>query len=274
MEKQTHEPFLQTVGEALGLDRVVCWIERKLLYAPMFWRKIKSWYGWRIYLLMGIAVLLIIWWVFIILNSHYEWITDETRPSTLQTTIIEDEPIGSLWDGTIDSTTFSRASSDLGQTATPTLTPLASPTPTVTSEPNQTTLSSPAIKVSESEYELFCRIIALEGDPRADDPYELYLQVATVILNRVKSDQYPETITAVIAQKNQFSTYRTTRKPVYVEAVYKSADDALNGKRNLPEDILYFCTESAYKRQQRSGGFFSTLKLYKIDNGVAWCCLP
>lgn len=231
-----------------------------------------EWYGWRVYLIIGMALLLILWGVFILLNNHFRWITDETRSATLQTTIIEDETIGSLWDGMIDSTTFSRASSDLRQTATPTLTPLASPTPTPTPEPIPTTLPSPAIKASESEYKLFCRIIALEGHPKYG--YENYLQVATVILNRVESDLYPDTITAVIKQKNQFTTYLSTRKPVYNDDVYRAAGDALDGKRNLPSNIIAFITEDVYKRNVAAGGWFATLKVYLIDNGTVWCCLP
>lgn len=144
--------------------------------------------------------------------------------------------------------------------------------PTPTPEPTPEPTPTPAPKIDKAEYDLFCRIIALEGHPKYG--YENYLQVATVIMNRVESDIYPDTITEVVSQKNQFSTYKTSRTPVYNESVYRAAEDALNGKRNLPEKIIAFITIEAYERNVRNGGWFRNLKEYERSNNTVWCYLP
>ena len=140
-----------------------------------------------------------------------------------------------------------------------------------TPEPQDETLAEEA--GTSTEYNLFCRIVALEGHPAYG--YELYLQVATVIMNRVESDKFPDTVTEVLSQRNQFSTYKTSRTPVYNEDVYRAAHDAYyHGKRNLPDCVLAFITEEAYPGNVRRGGAFADLEVYKTDNTVVWCYWP
>ena len=140
-----------------------------------------------------------------------------------------------------------------------------------TPEPQDETLAEEA--GTSTEYNLFCRIVALEGHPKYG--YDLYLQVATVIMNRVESDKFPDTVTEVIKQKNQFSTYKTNRKPVYNDDVYRAAEDAYyRGKRNLPSFVLAFITEEAYPKNVASGGFFGRLEVYDTINTVVWCYWP
>jgi hypothetical protein len=82
-------------------------------------------------------------------------------------------------------------------------------------------------------------------------------------------------VTEVLSQRNQFSTYKTNRTPVYNEDVYRAAHDAYyHGKRNLPDYVLAFITEEAYPGNVRRGGAFADLEVYKTDNTVVWCYWP
>jgi len=158
---------------------------------------------------------------------------------------------------------------------TPTPTPTRAPTPAPTKAPTAAPAADEnreASKVSENELELFSRIVALEGDSKYG--YEGYLAVATVILNRVESRRFPGSITGVLSQSGQFSTYSTTRKPYYNDSQRRAVQDALAGKRNLPNYILFFATPSAYERSVASGGGFSKVALYDISYGHAWCYYP
>jgi hypothetical protein len=186
----------------------------------------------------------------------------------------ETEDIPVLWESIFCETVswepislpiISRANSmDYDICEPPTVTP--TPTPISTEDIDST------CAVTASEYDLFCRIIALEGHPKYG--YDNYLQIATVILNRVASDLFPDTIIEVLSQKNQFSTYNSTRIPVYNDFVYRAADDALSGKRNLPDYIIAFITISAYKTNVSNGGWFARASVYEINHNSVWCYLP
>lgn len=149
--------------------------------------------------------------------------------------------------------------------------PTPTPTPAPTAAPAVSNTQA-TTNVSENELELFSRIVALEGDSRYG--YEGYLAVATVILNRVESRRFPGSITGVVSQSGQFSTYSTTRKPYYNDSQRRAVQDALAGKRNLPNYILFFATPSAYERSVAAGGGFSKVALYGISYGHAWCYYP
>lgn len=142
------------------------------------------------------------------------------------------------------------------------------PTPTIIStepEPTHTDSTKATLKRNEAEYDLILDIVALEGwHPHG---YDGYLAIATVIMNRVAVDRFPDTPTAVVSQKGQFCTYVSDRTPHITEDTIRAVEDALyHGARNLPENILFFCTKEAYNRSS----FFQSLEVYKYEFGHVW----
>lgn len=124
-------------------------------------------------------------------------------------------------------------------------------------------------KLTQEEINLLTKIVALEGHPKYG--YDGYLAIATVILNRVESPRFPNTIRGVVSQPHQFSVYTTTRDPVYNADVRNAVKDALAGKRSLDDYVLYFIVDSDYEQNALNGGAFGSLNIYKIAYGTAWC---
>lgn len=103
-------------------------------------------------------------------------------------------------------------------------------------------LSRQAKNVSAEEYEILTRIVEAEA---GGEPYETRLLVTNIILNRVDSPRFPNTITHVVFANNgrnyQFSPlsngsyYRVKIQP----STRKAVEDAINGKDNS-RGALYF----------------------------------
>lgn len=77
--------------------------------------------------------------------------------------------------------------------------------------------------------DLLARLI--NGEARGE-PYKGQVAVGAVVMNRVKSSEFPDTISGVIYQKGQFScvTDGQFNKPIDENStVYKAAQEALNG---------------------------------------------
>ncbi len=77
--------------------------------------------------------------------------------------------------------------------------------------------------------ELLARLI--NGEARGE-PYSGQVAVGAVIMNRVKSPSFPNTIAGVIYQENQFSCIKDGQfnEPIDENStVYKAAQDAMNG---------------------------------------------
>ena len=99
---------------------------------------------------------------------------------------------------------------------------------------------NPFANVSESEVYLLACIIDCESE---GEPYAGQLAVGSVVLNRVESKYFPDTITGVIYQKNQFSpvasgrlAYMLNRGPT--ASCMKAAREVLGGNRTV--SCLYF----------------------------------
>lgn len=99
---------------------------------------------------------------------------------------------------------------------------------------------NPFADVSESEVYLLACIIDCESE---GEPYAGQLAVGSVVLNRVESKYFPDTITGVIYQKNQFSpvasgrlAYMLNRGPT--ASCMKAAREVLGGNRTV--SCLYF----------------------------------
>lgn len=100
---------------------------------------------------------------------------------------------------------------------------------TFAAKTDQSSTSTDKASTSGNMVDLLARLI--NGEARGE-PYEGQVAVGAVVLNRVKSAEFPNTITGVIYQKNQFSciTDGQFNKPIDKNStVYKAAQEAING---------------------------------------------
>ncbi|GIP54020.1 cell wall hydrolase [Paenibacillus vini] len=93
--------------------------------------------------------------------------------------------------------------------------------------------------LGEEELLLLQKIVMAEAE---GEPYEGKVAVANVVLNRLRSANYPDTIKEVIYQKSQFSPVRNGRlKRVSPnEDTIHAVNEALNGRREVSDDTYYF----------------------------------
>lgn len=90
-----------------------------------------------------------------------------------------------------------------------------------------TTSTKSAMTVSATEKDLIARLVRAEA---SGEPYAGKVAVATVVLNRVQSPDFPNTVNGVIYQSGQFT-------PVSNGEINKTAD--ADSKRAVEEAITY-----------------------------------
>lgn len=98
---------------------------------------------------------------------------------------------------------------------------------------------------STSDLQLMAR--AINGEARGE-PYEGQVAVGAVILNRVKSSRFPNTIAGVIYEPGAFTAVSDGQINVPIaedSTVYKAAQDALNGWDPTGGAIYYFNPDTA-----------------------------
>lgn len=96
-----------------------------------------------------------------------------------------------------------------------------------------------------SDIQLMAR--AINGEARGE-PYEGQVAVGAVILNRVKSSQFPNTIAGVIYQSGAFTAVADGQINAPISegsTVYKAAQDAKNGWDPTGGCIYYFNPQTA-----------------------------
>ena len=101
-------------------------------------------------------------------------------------------------------------------------------------------VSYAASSSSASDLQLMAR--AINGEARGE-PYEGQVAVGAVILNRVKSSQFPNTIAGVIYQSGAFTAVADGQINAPIDensTVYKAAQDAMNGWDPTGGCIYYF----------------------------------
>lgn len=110
---------------------------------------------------------------------------------------------------------------------------------------NTKTNISYASSSNTSDIQLMAR--AINGEARGE-PYEGQVAVGAVILNRVKSSQFPNTIAGVIYQSGAFTAVADGQinQPIAEDStVYKAARDAMNGWDPTGGCIYYFNPNTA-----------------------------
>jgi len=100
-------------------------------------------------------------------------------------------------------------------------------------ESGSSTSQSSSVSASTTDIALFAAILHCEA---LQEDYDALLAVATIIMNRLESPNWPNTLHDVIYQKNQFSPVRTGKLDRILakgpaSLCYTVAKDALNGAR-------------------------------------------
>lgn len=84
--------------------------------------------------------------------------------------------------------------------------------------------------------ELLARVVYAESNT---EPIEGQIAVAQVVLNRVRSESFPDTVSEVIYQERQFSTAPILSRVTPNETNYEAVDAAFETEV-VPYDVLYF----------------------------------
>lgn len=118
------------------------------------------------------------------------------------------------------------------------------------------TLLIPKATIKDSDKELLSRLVHAEAK---GEPYQGKVAVAAVVLNRINSDQFPDTVPEVIYQENQFSPVAdgSIKKPAGKEA--KQAVNEAIAIQSQTEKALYFYNPSISKSK-----WMRQLKIVKI----------
>ena len=103
---------------------------------------------------------------------------------------------------------------------------------------NTSTTSNTSSNVSAYEKDLLARLVRAEAE---SEPYSGKVAVAVVVLNRVDSSSFPNSISAVINQAGQFSPVSNgeINKPADSESI-RAVNEALTTKRSLGAGSLFF----------------------------------
>lgn len=110
---------------------------------------------------------------------------------------------------------------------------------------NNVDIVQAATNNNTSDVQLIAR--AINGEARGE-PYEDQVAVGAVILNRVKSSKFPNTIAGVIYQSGAFTAVSDGQINVPIASnstVVKAAQDALNGWDPTGGAIYYFNPNTA-----------------------------
>ena len=110
---------------------------------------------------------------------------------------------------------------------------------------NNVDIVQAATNNNTSDLQLIAR--AINGESRGE-PYEGQVAVGAVILNRVKSSKFPNTIAGVIYQSGAFTAVSDNQINVPISSnstVVKAAQDALNGWDPTGGAIYYFNPNTA-----------------------------
>lgn len=126
--------------------------------------------------------------------------------------------------------------------------PQAAPAKITVEVPNQEVKEeNPGISISNVERDLFARLVEAEAK---GEPYEGKVAVATVVLNRVDSPQFPNSVTGVIKQvvggTFAFSPVQNgeINNPASDESV-QAVDEALLRNNRLSDSLFFYNPETA-----------------------------
>lgn len=91
-------------------------------------------------------------------------------------------------------------------------------------------------EITAEERELLARVVYAESNT---EPLEGQIAVAQVVLNRVRSESFPDTVSEVIYQERQFSTASILGRVTPNETNYEAVDKAFETEV-VPYEVFYF----------------------------------
>ena len=99
----------------------------------------------------------------------------------------------------------------------------------------------PDIQLTLEEKRLLARVVWVEA---RGESLEGQQAVAEVVLNRLASDRYPDTLRGVIYAENQFRSVPFLDEATPYQAQYEAIEAAIYGPYILPEDVVHFATSA------------------------------
>ena len=121
-----------------------------------------------------------------------------------------------------------------------------------------------ASSASTSDVQLLARTI--NGEARGE-PYEGQVAIGAVILNRVKSSNFPNTVAGVVYQKGAFTAVQDGQINIPISegsTVYKAAEDAKNGWDPTGGAIYYFNPNTATNNWIWSRPYITTIGKHRF----------
>ena len=121
-----------------------------------------------------------------------------------------------------------------------------------------------ATTASTSDIQLLARTI--NGEARGE-PYEGQVAIGAVILNRVKSSNFPNTVAGVVYQKGAFTAVQDGQINIPISegsTVYKAAEDAKNGWDPTSGAIYYFNPNTATNSWIWSRPYITTIGKHRF----------
>ena len=123
-----------------------------------------------------------------------------------------------------------------------------------------------ACELSVEEFELFSGIVEAESNRSTDGDLEGRIMIALTIWNRVHDSRFPDSVTEVISQSGQFSTYRRSTGSscvsgtVYSDEAIIRAYEWIESGEAYPEVLFFNCIGYSYgEAYGRFGGnYFMT----------------
>lgn len=98
------------------------------------------------------------------------------------------------------------------------------------------------VKFADGDRKLLANLIYCEA---GNQPYDGQLAVGSVVINRVLSSKFPDSVVGVIYQKNQFSPAASGRLELALaankatERCYRAADEAMAGANNIGSCVFF-----------------------------------
>lgn len=125
-----------------------------------------------------------------------------------------------------------------------------------------------SVGLSTTEFELFSGIVESESNRSTDGDLEGRIMIALTIWNRVNDTRFPSTVTDVIAQRGQFSTYRRSSGTscvsgtVYSDEAIIRAYEWIQSGEEYPWVLFFNCIGYSYGEPlgRYGGNYFVTLE--------------
>lgn len=132
----------------------------------------------------------------------------------------------------------------------------------------KTVAVSPSYYFNDSEIDLLYRLVEAEA---GGESIQGRIAVANVVLNRIKSDNYPDTIHDVIYQRNQFEVVNigTIDTKIPSEETIDAVNRALAGEKVVPDSVVMFWATYLDKSHAiwRHADIVTTIGVHHFSNG-------